>query len=173
VTRHALAAAVLSAAALAGCGDGDDEAATTASAPPKPTVVADRPRHPTFEEVERASIPIFQRDPECPIAEWHENSTGLDAKYRKSVAFFRQLDCLKAEGSIPDKIQQSLYVQFRDRRSLERYLRAGHAGQRPEYLRSDTILVTVGSGLDALDAPAYLEAISAICNCGRIGKSSG
>jgi hypothetical protein len=171
VTRAGtLATAAVAAASvgLAACGGDDDKSSSSPTAPPTPRVVTDKPGHPTFIEVQKVSIPIFKDDPECPVPEWHANSTGVDAPYRKSVEFFRQLDCLKSQGGLPDRIQQSLYIQFKDRKALDRYVKAGHAGQADAYLRSDRILVTLGSGLQQLDGPAYLKAVSEACRCGRI-----
>lgn len=121
-----------------------------------------------FAQVEQATAPAFRQDPLCRSGEWSENSTGVDEDFRPSVTFFRQFDCYQDDqrGGIPDRVQQSIYVEFSDPAVAEAY--ADSEGVLYAGLRDGPRVVVAGTGLDAVDMRAYLTGLQASCGCGEL-----
>ena len=174
-----LAVAVIAAAAAVGTGCTASQPAPPASAPTTagPTATTGSTAaagQPDFATVERISVPLFRQQPLCPVAVWNQNRTGVDAKFG-APKFFRQLDCYASQdqvsGGLPQRGQQSIYVEFADQAAADRYRREGEPRLRP-HLASGTVTVLVGSGLPGLDARGYLDAIRQACGCGEVRTGS-
>lgn len=149
---------------LAGCTSPSSTPATPTAAPTQAAGALD------FETVERFTEPRFKSDPECVAGEWSPNSTGVDEEYRSAVATFQQYDCYANADdvgqAIPDRVQQSMYVEFNDADTARRY--AEDEGSYYKALLDQNRVVVAGTGLDSVDMQAYLEEIKAACNCGEI-----
>lgn len=149
---------------LAGCTSPSPTPATPTPAPTQASGALD------FETVQRFTEPRFRSDPNCAAGEWSPNSTGVDEEFRPAVTNFRQYDCYASPedvgSAIPDRVQQSIYVEFNDAETARRY--AEDEGSYYKALLDGTRVVVAGTGLDAVDMQAYLEEIKAACNCGEI-----
>lgn len=125
-----------------------------------------------FATVEELTAPRFQADAVCRYGEWHENSTGVNDEYLGAVSFFRQFDCYESEEdaqggfSIPDRVQQSIFVEFKDEATARKY--AEDEGENYSALIAGTKVVVPGSGLESVDMKAYLTDLQKACGCGEI-----
>ena len=67
--------------------------------------------------MQSVTAPIFQKDPNCAYGQWGKNSTGIKEEFRKSAKTIQQFDCYLSKddvGSIPKRVQQSIFVEFSD-----------------------------------------------------------
>lgn len=123
-----------------------------------------------FETVERLTEPRFKSDPKCAAGEWSPNSTGVDEEFRPAVTTFQQYDCYENADdvgqAIPDRVQQSIYVEFNDAAVARKY--AEDEAILYKVLVDQSRVVVAGTGLESVDMQAYLEEIKAACNCGEV-----
>ncbi len=157
-----------SAGGSSGSGGPSAAASTTAAATQAATPL-------TFSLVEQLTAPRFTKDPNCAYGEWGTNSTGVDEKYRAKSTFFRQFDCYKKKpeisgGAFPDRIQQSIYVEFSDAATAKAY--ADEQSALYKTLIDDTKVVVAGTGLETVDMDAYLADIKNACGCGTVVGST-
>lgn len=149
---------------LAGC---TSPSSTPAAPAPQPTQTGGTLN---LETVQRLTEPRFKSDPKCAAGEWSPNSTGVDEEFRPAVAAFQQYDCYENAGdvgqAIPDRVQQSIYVEFKDAATARRY--AEDEGSYYKALLDQNRVVVAGTGLETVDMQAYLEEIKAACTCGEI-----
>lgn len=149
---------------LAGC----SKPAPTPTAPaPQPTQTGGTL---DFETVQRFTEPRFKSDPKCAAGEWSPNSTGVDEEFRPAVATFQQYDCYEKPDdvgqAIPDRVQQSIYVEFNDAAVARKY--AEDEAILYKVLVDRSRVVVAGTGLESVDMRAYLEDIKTACTCGEI-----
>ena len=150
---------------LSACGS--DNSSSSSSAPAAPASPAAKPL--SFSLVEEQTAPRLTKDPSCPIGQWDTNSTGVDEKYRAKSTFFRQFDCYKNKEQlqgIPERLQQSIYVEFSDAATAKAY--ADDQSTLYKTLVDDTKVVVTGTGLETVDMNAYLADIKTACGCGTV-----
>jgi hypothetical protein len=123
-----------------------------------------------FETVQKLTAPRFQSDPNCAAGKWSENSTGIDEEFRAAATTIQQYDCYTSAEeigySLPERGQQSMYVEFTDAESARAY--AEDQAVLYQLFLDQTRVVVAGGGLEAVDMQAYLEELKAECNCGEI-----
>ncbi|GAA4813216.1 hypothetical protein GCM10025786_17680 [Nocardioides caeni] len=117
-----LPALLLALTACSGSDDGDDADDKDSSSDD------DAPAGLSFEAIEELTPTDRWADsnPDCPMAQWDENPTGVDEELLPKVTFFRQLDCYVDQDQIdvgfPELIQVGIYVEFADEESAAQYV---------------------------------------------------
>lgn len=155
---------------LSGCGEdepsaSDESPSTQSSSPPTTSAgVLD------FATVESLTAPRFESDKHCVHGVWGENSTGISEEFRGSATTIQQLDCYLNEDDaafgMPERGQQSLFVEFEDDAAAEAYAKDA-AGYYP-VLVAGTSVVVAGTGLESVDMAAYLADLQDACGCGEV-----
>ncbi|WP_433218548.1 hypothetical protein ACQP00_12780 [Dactylosporangium sp. CS-047395] len=155
----------------AACGDDKKEAPKTdtaaASAPASAAPASAAPSSSKkgtagkleFSTVGKMTGELFTKDPDCPFGQWDANSTGVDAKYRSSVASFKQFDCyMKKNESLPHRGQQAIFVEFKAANAAKAYAK-DQASMYPTLIVGSTVVVG-GTGLDKTDMKAWLQSVN-------------
>lgn len=125
-----------------------------------------------FTTVEQVTAPILQKDPNCGFGQWNDNSTGVPEEFRSGVKMFKQFDCYANEnavGGLPKRGQQSIFVEFGDDATADKYAES----QKSLYssLVAGSRVVVAGTGLETVDMKAYLGDLKNACGCGEILES--
>ncbi|WP_433615546.1 hypothetical protein ACQP2P_11910 [Dactylosporangium sp. CA-139114] len=163
----------------AACGDDKKEAPKTDSAPASAPAAAESAAPSTsagasakasaktsgqagkleFSTVGKLTGELFTKDPDCKFGQWDANSTGVEPKYRSSVASFKQFDCYEKKGdALPHRGQQALFVEFKAANAARAYAQ-DQAKSYPTLLAGSTVVVG-GTGLQATDMKAWLESVN-------------
>jgi hypothetical protein len=154
--------------AFAGCVGGS----TGSAQPPETTTAPPSSKTLNFATVQSVTAPIFQKDPNCAYGQWSENSTGIKEEFRKSAKTIQQFDCYLSKddaGTIPKRVQQSIFVEFSDVATAKSFAE-GESSLYPSLVAGPKVVVA-GSGLETVDMPAYLDQLKSACGCGEIVSS--
>ena len=125
-----------------------------------------------FATVQQVTAPILQKDPNCGFGQWNDNSTGVPEEFRSGVKLFKQFDCYASQndvGGLPKRGQQSIFVEFGDEATADKYAKT----QKALYssLVAGSRVVVAGTGLETVDMKAYLSDLKNACGCGEILES--
>jgi hypothetical protein len=150
---------------VAACGNSSSDASGSSSAASSAAAPSGEL---TFETVKSLTAQRFNSDPNCVSGQWSPNSTGIDDPYRVSAKTIQQYDCYKTKEvkGMPDRFQQSIYVEFGDERTASDFVNS----QTGLYnaLVAGTKVVVAGSGLESVDMKAYLTDLKSACGCGEV-----